>query len=87
MKKTNLVKAVVCAIMITLVMTSTVFAGTASDVIQIRNGSTYTKDHTGDVGYYVLAGNSSTIRTTATNRSTGEKWFQCFVYRNAVLVH
>ena len=74
-------KAVVCAVMITLVMTSTVFAGTIGDVIKVRGVATYTKTHLGDVGYYTLAGNSSTARTTAINNSTGEKWFQCFVYR------
>ena len=54
MKRTNLMKAVVCAVMITLVMTSTVFAGTIGDVIKVRGVATYTKTHLGDVGYYTL---------------------------------
>lgn len=81
MKKTNLLKAVVCSMMITLVMTSTVFAGTASEVIWARGVVTYTKNYDGTVGNYTLAGNSGSIRTTAVNTSTGDKWFQCFVYR------
>lgn len=81
MKKTNLLKAVVCAIMITLVMTSTVLAGTASEEIFVRNVAAYTKNYSGAVGDYTLTGTSSSVRTIAANTSTGDKYFQCFVYR------
>lgn len=81
MKKTNLVKAVVCAVMITLVMTSTVFAGTVSDVIKVRGVYNYTENYQGSVGHYTFAGDRNYARTTIVNTSKSEKWFQCFVYR------
>lgn len=81
MKKTNLMKAVVCAIMITLVMTSTVLAGTASEEIRVRNVAAYTKNYSGAVGDYTLTGNPSSVRTIAANTFAGDKYFQCFVYR------
>ena len=80
MKRTNLLKAVVCGMMITLIMTSTVFAGTKSVSEKVR-GRSYTNNYEGEVGYYVAAGDSAYARTTIVNRSTGEKWFQAYVYR------
>ena len=81
MKRTNLMKAVVCAVMITLVMTSTVFAGTVSDVIKVRGVYNYTENYQGSVGHYTFAGDREYARTTIVNTSKSEKWFQCFVHR------
>ena len=80
MKKTNLFKAVACAIMITLVMTSTVFAATVSRTEEVR-GSRYTSSYSGSVGHYTAAGDSSSARTTVVNTSTSQRWFQCYIYR------
>lgn len=78
MKRTNLIKAVVCAIMITLVMTSTFFAGTASSEKKVR-GITYEVSYNGSAGTYIMEGDSTSVRTTAVNPETSERYFKCFV--------
>lgn len=80
MKRTNLLKAVVCGVMITLIMTSTVLAATVSREEKVR-GKSYTNSYSGVVGHYTAAGDNVNARTTIVNTSTSEKWFQCYVYR------
>ena len=52
MAKTNLIKGIVCGLMLTAVVGSTVFAGTVSRSANLRNVTTYNDTYVGEIGAY-----------------------------------
>ena len=81
MRKSNFFKTVVCGMMITMIMASTVFAGTVSRSAKVRNVVTYTDVYSGAVGNYTAAGDPSYVRTTVQNTTNSIKYYGYYVYR------
>lgn len=79
MKKTNLLKAIVCGVMVTLVMGSTVLAGTVTRFAYVRGSNTYFNEYEGAVGEYVASASDGFARTTVMNKSASEKLFYCSI--------
>lgn len=74
MRKTNMLKSVVCGLMIMLITGTTVFAGTVTRDRKVRNVTTYTDEYSGAVGNYCAAGDSTIARTSIQNTSQSSKW-------------
>ena len=52
MAKTNLIKGIVCGLMLTAVVGTTAFAGTVSRSANLRSVKTYSDTYTGEIGAY-----------------------------------
>ena len=79
MRKTHLLKTLLCTAMIIMVTGTTVMAGTVTRSQKVRGITTYTNSYTGAVGYYCAAGDGSYARTSLINKSNSKYWFQCCV--------
>ena len=81
MKKTNLIKAVVCGAMLTLVMGSTVMAGSVTRSLKVRNTTTYNDDYEGTYGHYYSSSTGSNARMVVVNVAGSSKLFSASVKR------
>ena len=81
MRKTDLLKTIACGMVISLIMASTVFAGTVSRTKKVRNISTYTDEYRGAVGSYVASGYGEFAGTSVQNITNGTKYYSYYVYR------
>lgn len=81
MRKTNILKVAVCTVMFTLMLGTTVLAGTISDSDYVRGKATYSNSYTGAHGHYTASGTSTAARTTAINESDATRFFYCTVTR------
>ena len=76
MKKSNLIKGIVCGLMLTTVVGSTVFAGTFSDEIYGYNKANIRKEFYGSVGKYSGVGTQTSAYVIATNNTVSSRLYK-----------
>ncbi|MBQ4524362.1 MAG: hypothetical protein IJA10_15690 [Lachnospiraceae bacterium] len=81
MRKTNILKVAVCTVMFTLMLGTTVFAGTYTNSANVLNKSDYQYSYTGTNGNYSATGGASSTSTLAINKTSTSKMFYCSVSR------
>lgn len=74
MRRTNLVKTILCGLIGTIAMGTAVFAGTVSREGYVR-GKNYTNSYSGTLGKYAAGGEADTAATSAQNTSGSSRWF------------
>ena len=79
MRRTNLVKTILCGLIGTIAMGTAVFAGTVSREGYVR-GKNYTNSYSGTLGKYAAGGEADTAATSAQNTSGSSRWFSVQVY-------
>ena len=73
MRRTNLVKTILCGLIGTIAMGTAVFAGTVSREGYVR-GKNYTNSYSGTLGKYAAGGEADTAATSAQNTSNVETY-------------
>lgn len=64
MRKPNLFKGIACGLMLTVIVGTSVFAGTVDRAARLKNVGTYSDYYSGDVGHVVeLAPGSNYVKT------------------------
>ena len=58
MKRTNMLKTIVCASMLVVTMCTTALADTVTSEKEVRGSTTYGDEYDGSVGIYYAAGTS-----------------------------
>ena len=86
MRKTNLVKTILCGLIGTIAMGTAVFAGTVSREGYVR-GKNYTNSYSGTLGKYAAGGEADTAATSAQNTSGSSKWFSVQVYEYNIVTN
>ena len=81
MRRTHLVRAVVCAVVFSLMIGTTAFAGTVTRSAKVRGVTSYTNSYTGTYGYYCAASTGSYSTTTTVNNCGSTRYFKCNVQR------
>lgn len=75
MKRTNMLKTIVCASMLVVTMCTTALAGTVTSEKEVRGSTTYGDEYDGSVGIYYAAGTSTQTKTTALNDSQTQRLY------------
>lgn len=86
MRRTNLVKTILCGLIGTIAMGTAVFAGTVSREGYVR-GKNYTNSYSGTLGKYAAGGEADTAATSAQNTSGSSKWFSVQVYEYNIVTN
>lgn len=86
MRRTNLVKTILCGLIGTIAMGTAVFAGTVSREGYVR-GKNYTNSYSGTLGKYAAGGEADAAATSAQNTSGSSKWFSVQVYEYNVVTY
>lgn len=86
MRRTNLVKTILCGLIGTIAMGTAVFAGTVSREGYVR-GKNYTNSYSGTLGKYAAGGEADTAATSAQNLSGSSRWFSAQVYEYNVVTY
>lgn len=86
MRRTNLVKTILCGLIGTIAMGTAVFAGTVSREGYVR-GKNYTNSYSGTLGKYAAGGEADTAATSAQNTSGSSRWFSVQVYEYNVVTY
>lgn len=81
MRKTHLLKTLLCTAMIIMVTGTTVMAGTVTRSQKVRGVTTYTNSYAGTFGNYCAASSGTDAVTSLQNNSGSERWYQCGVRR------
>ena len=76
MRKSNLIKGIVCGLMLTAVVGSSVFAGTFSDEIYGYNKANIRKEFYGSVGQYSAVGTQTSAYVLATNNTASSRLYK-----------
>ena len=84
-RKTNLVKTILCGLIGTIAMGTAVFAGTVSRESYVRGKNSYTNSYKGTLGNYVIGGEEDTAATSVQNLSGASRWFSAQVYEYNVV--
>ena len=87
MRRTNLVKTILCGLIGTIAMGTAVFAGTVSRESYVRGKNSYTNSYKGTLGNYVAGGEAETAATSAQNLSGISRWFSVQVYEHNVVTN
>lgn len=85
MRKTNLVKTILCGLIGTIAMGTAVFAGTVSRESYVRGKNNYSNSYKGTLGNYAAGGEADTAATSAQNLSGASRWFSAQVYEYNVV--
>lgn len=86
MRRTNLVKTILCGLIGTIAMGTAVFAGTINRESYVR-GKNYTNSYSGTLGKYAAGGEADTAATSAQNTSGSSKWFSVQVYEYNIVTN
>ena len=86
MRRTNLVKTILCGLIGTIAMGTAVFAGTVSREGYVR-GKNYTNSYSGTLGKYAAGGEADTAATSAQNTSGSSRWFSVQVYEYNIVTN
>lgn len=81
MRKSNLLKTVVCAVMCSLMIGTTALAATKTTDIRVRGQKNYTEILDGAYGYFTATSNGTYARTTVINQSNATRLYNCSVNR------
>lgn len=81
MKKTNLLKSVVCAALLSMMVATTAMATTKDIDIKVRGQLTYTEPFLGTYGQFAATSDGVYSRTTVTNTSGLSRFYNCSVAR------
>ena len=81
MRRTHLVRTVVCAAVFSLMLGTMAFAGTVTRSAKVRGVTSYTNSYTGSYGYYCAASNGTNSTTTAVNNCGNTRYYNCSVSR------
>ena len=76
MRKTNLFKGIVCGLMLTAVVGTSVFAGNYSEEVYGYKNANIRKTYTGSVGIYTATGNQTSAGVIAVNNSGHERFYK-----------
>ena len=87
MRRTNLVKTILCGLIGTIAMGTAVFAGTVSRESYVRGKNSYTNSYKGTLGNYAAGGEADTAATSAQNTSGSSRWFSVQVYEYNVVTN
>lgn len=79
MRKTNLLKTIVCTVVCTLMLATTAFAATKTQDFKVRGQKNYTKTLEGTYGNFTASSNGLYARTSVTNISGAVRYFDCSV--------
>lgn len=86
MRRTNLVKTILCGLIGTIAMGTAVFAGTINRESYVR-GKNYTNSYSGTLGKYAAGGEADTAATSAQNTSGSSRWFSVQVYEYNIVTN
>ena len=78
MKKSNFFKSLACGLMMTMVVGTSVFAGTATETKRVRN-SNYNQPFKGALGNYAAAGDDVYAITSVQNTTTSTCYYSLTV--------
>lgn len=87
MRKTNLVKTILCGLIGTIAMGTAVFAGTINRESYVRGKNNYSNSYKGTLGNYAAGGEADTAATSAQNTSGSSRWFSVQVYEYNVVTN
>lgn len=87
MRRTNLVKTILCGLIGTIAMGTAVFAGTVSRESYVRGKNSYTNSYKGTLGNYAAGGEADTAATSAQNTSGSSRWFSVQVYEYNIVTN
>ncbi len=76
MRRTNLIKGIVCGLMLTAVVGSTVFAGNFSDDVYGYKVKSIRKEYTGSVGSYSAVGTETSAYVIAVNNTVASRLYK-----------
>lgn len=83
MKKSNFFKSLACGLMMTMVVGTSVFAGTATETLRVR-GYNYNQPFKGAIANYSASGNDTYAITSVQNTSVSTCYYsltvRCFDY-------
>ena len=87
MRRTNLVKTILCGLIGTIAMGTAVFAGTINRESYVRGKNSYSNSYNGTLGNYAAGGEENLAATSSQNLSGSSRWFSAQVYEYNVVTY
>lgn len=87
MRRTNLVKTILCGLIGTIAMGTAVFAGTINRESYVRGKNSYSNSYKGTLGNYAAGGEENLAATSSQNLSGSSRWFSAQVYEYNVVTY
>ena len=87
MRRTNLVKTILCGLIGTIAMGTAVFAGTINRDSYVRGKNSYSNSYKGTLGNYAAGGEENLAATSSQNLSGSSRWFSAQVYEYNVVTY
>lgn len=87
MRRTNLVKTILCGLIGAIAMGTAVFAGTINRESYVRGKNSYSNSYKGTLGNYAAGGEENLAATSSQNLSGSSRWFSAQVYEYNVVTY